>query len=231
MKQQILTLALILCCAISTVHTTEKLKISLFIEALCPDSKNTVQKSFTPAVNNGLLDMADVTYYVAGNASDVGYIRGIGQYKFTCQHDSIECGANIYENCMLRLGKDNKTALQSIGCMFDNIERYSKDKDTFDAFMKCNAKFYRDDHATLANIVNCVGLHSSQGFDFFDDAIKATPKEHTFIPWAAVDGRTLNQADRDSINSNVLKWVCENYQGDKVAACKTTSKFLQIVEA
>ena len=230
MKLQLLTLALILCCASEAVHTADKLKISLYVEALCPDSKNTIQNSFTPAIKNGLLDMADVTYYLAGNASDDTYVRGSGEYKFTCQHDSIECGANIMENCMLRLAKDNKTALQSIGCMFDNIERHSDDVATYDAFVKCNTQFYKDDIPTLTNIENCAGPQISQGFDFFDDAIQATPKEHTFIPWAAVDGITLSQTDRDLINSNVLKWACDRYQGAKPAACQTSSRFLSLIE-
>merc|ERR1712224_114318 len=201
MKIQLFTIALIFLSAVSA-QNVEKLKITLFVEALCPDSKHTVTTSFTPAINNGLLDMADVNYYLAGNASDDGYVRGSGKYSFKCQHDEIECGSNIDENCMLHHAPDRKTALLSIGCMFTEIMRHSTATETNDAFLKCTTQYYKTDFRTMVNIQKCKGSNIKEGLDLFDDAIKATPKDHTFIPWATVDGVTLTQKDRDAINNN-----------------------------
>jgi len=119
MKQYLLSVAIILSLAVSAVHTADKLKMTLFVESLCPDCKHTVTTSFTPAINNGLLDMVDLDYVVAGNASDDKFVRGSGAYNFTCQHGSVECLANVYENCVVRLDSNRKRALQTVGCMFD----------------------------------------------------------------------------------------------------------------
>merc|ERR1711957_174370 len=104
MKQYLLSVAIILSLAVSAVHTADKLKMTLFVESLCPDCKHTVTTSFTPAINNGLLDMVDLDYVVAGNASDDKFVRGSGAYNFTCQHGSVECLANVYCNFWDDLG-------------------------------------------------------------------------------------------------------------------------------
>jgi len=92
------------------------------------------------------------------------------------------------------------------------------------------AQNYKDDIPTLTNVENCAGVDWKNGYDLLDDAIKTTPAEHSFIPWETVEGKTLTQSDRDAINDNVLQWACDNYDGEKVAACKSTQERRRIYE-
>merc|ERR1712087_126741 len=213
---------ILLSLAISSANTAEKLKMKLFIEALCPDSKAAIKNSFTPALEKGLLNMVDLDYIIAGNASDEGYKRGSGLYNFKCQHGEIECQTNILENCIVRLDSNRKRALETVGCMFDKIYMHSTYQDTYHTFIQCMAQNYKDDIPSLTNIENCSGADYKRGFDLFDDAIQQTPKDHSFIPWETVDGKTLTQDDRDAIHQDVFTWACNQYEGETIAACKKT---------
>jgi len=174
--------------------------------------------------------MADVEYHVAGNASNEGYIRGSGKYKFTCQHGQDECKANIYENCFLRMPGDKLTSLKSVACMFNRILHHKNPIPTNLAFLECANKFLEIDYTTWYGMILCGTEDHYKGLDFFDDAINLTPKDHTSIPWVIVEGITLTQDDRDSINSNVMEWVCQNYEGEKVEACTNQKNLMTIID-
>ena len=230
MNRNLLALALILACTISIVNTADKLKITLYIESLCPDCKNTVQGSFTPAIKNGLLDMAEVNYVTAGNASSENFKRGTMDYNFKCQHNDAECYANIYSNCMNNMAESEMQKFLYFDCMFNNlwaagVDKTSTMKDILDVWNVCLNKFVSEDQQRWVFYCSFNG----KGFNLFDDAIKATPK-HDFIPWAAVEGKTLTQADRDLINSDVLKWACDNFEGTKPESCKSSLRFLPKTE-
>jgi len=230
MKQYLLPLALILSLAVSTVNTADKLKMNLYVEALCPDSRWTMLMSMNSAIKGGLLDMVDLNYVVAGNASSDNYVRGSGEYNFTCQHGSVECFSNVYMNCVSHLDSNKKRALQTVICMFDYSARLANIVDQDEVLTKCLVKNYQDDALAIKKVQECA-YGNMAGFDLLDDAIKATPKDHTNIPWATVEGRTLTASDQKAISSDVLSWVCDNYDIDaSIAACKSTQASISIIE-
>ena len=199
---------------------TDKMKIDLYIEALCSDCKNASQKSYTPAIQNGLLEMADVNYIIAGNASHNRYIRGDGVYKFTCQFGVPECHALIYQNCMLKFIPDKVDKLLSISCMFDKIDNKSDTETIFKVYQKCASQYSKSVEHQV-KILNCAEVDKSIGYDQLYDAILETPG-HNNIPWAVVENKPLSQKDRNAIDNNILKWACENYQGVKPKSCENT---------
>ena len=64
-----------------------------------------------------------------------------------------------------------------------------------------------------------------ENFELFDIAIKNTPP-HIGVPWPTVEGRKLSSTDRDTINIDVLKWTCENFEGQKPKSCENYTKAL-----
>ena len=158
--------------------TAEKLKITLNVESLCPDCKNTVTKSFMPAIDNGLLDMVEVTYVTAGNVSSDGYKRGSSMFSFHCQHKEPECWGNIYETCMWRYAENDMQKYKVFYCMFNEVDNHSTKSEVNTAWHKCFEKFVGSIDVQMW-IIDC--SVNSDGFLMFDDNIKATPK-HDFIP-------------------------------------------------
>ena len=101
----------------SLPQSDSKLKIKLFAESLCPYCVMAVGK-FETAIQNGLLEIADVEYYVAGNAKVTG--KSGNMWQFTCQHGQNECYGNALESCIWNHAATRLDALNSIACMFAN---------------------------------------------------------------------------------------------------------------
>merc|ERR1711862_891797 len=118
------------------------------------------------------------------------------------------------------MDSNRKRALQTVGCMFDEIEGNYTAEETYLVYNQCMALNYKDDSQTKHKVGECWGVNYKNGYDFLDDAINVTPKVHSFIPWETVEGMTLTQSDRDAIHEDVLQWACEHYKGESVAACK-----------
>lgn len=93
--------------------------VTVFYEALCPDSKNFVLKQLTPTYEK-LPDWVYIELIPYGKASTT--TNPDGTYSFECQHGQKECDANMYHACVLDIVKDNKTMLVIIDCMIaDNL--------------------------------------------------------------------------------------------------------------
>ena len=183
---------------------------------MCPDCKHTLLDSFSPAIDNGLLEMADVNFNIAGNAKvDTD---STGARTFTCQHGETECATNLMETCFQLSAPDHLTALKSVMCVFEDLPSNSKNL----GVNRCADKY----NLPFGPIFKCIV--QGEGEQLFYDAIQRTPA-HTFIPWAVVDGKELTQSDRDMINNDVLKWACENYGGKKPESCNKMKIALSII--
>lgn len=100
-------------------HIKAPAVVSVFYEALCPDSKNFILKQLTPTYKK-LPDWVIVDLVPYGKASTT--TNPDGTYSFQCQHGQRECEANMYHACTIDLVKDNETMLAIIDCMIsDNL--------------------------------------------------------------------------------------------------------------
>jgi len=189
-------------CPSTEIMAPKKLQIQLNIESLCPDSVNAVVQSFAPAIQDGrLLEMADVTFNIAGKAKAVENKKYPGFYNFTCQNGPGECFLNQAENCIQKYVTEPKTQLMSIVCMFDQTRTDFKKHD--EAMNVCSEAYQWTDK--LKTIRHCI---NHEGSTLHYEAIQRTPKAFTYVPWPAVQGMILTDADRQAINQDVLKWVC-----------------------
>lgn len=87
--------------------------ITVFYEALCPDSKYFLSKQMLPAFKMAasIMDVKLVPYGKATTSlSD-------GNLSFECQHGPTECQANIYHACAVDIIKDPLVRLEVISCM------------------------------------------------------------------------------------------------------------------
>lgn len=96
----------------------KNVKVSVYYEALCPDSRFFVAYQLLPTYK-------DFQNYVTLDLIPYGKAQTIetdGHIEFQCQHDAVECFANKVHACVIDLIEDPLVQLEYISCMIkDNI--------------------------------------------------------------------------------------------------------------
>lgn len=89
-----------------------KVKVGVFFESKCPDSRNFFLDQLIPVYMNQSSGM-NLQLVPFGKA------RVVAKDRMICQHGRLECQGNRFMACVLARS-DNQTAnLLTIGCMFD----------------------------------------------------------------------------------------------------------------
>lgn len=92
----------------------EKVKVTVYYEALCPDSKNFIVRQLLPLYSSlpGYFKLDLVPY---GKAKT---IEVKGNLSFRCQHGTVECIANKIHACAIQFtNSDPLLQIQYIACM------------------------------------------------------------------------------------------------------------------
>lgn len=180
-------------------HSTPVL-VTVFYEALCPDSKYFLIKQLVPAYKTAP-DMMIIKLVPYGKATTSENIDG--SYHFECQHGIAECQSNIYHACVIEHVKDQGTQLNFISCMIMAHHGSGNPKDTF---IKCAGEHKLEDGVSRS-IQNC--YHSSYGnrlLKLNGDETHALRPKITFIPTVTLDGSQEKQSD---ILKNFLLALCK----------------------
>jgi interferon gamma-inducible protein 30 len=182
------------------------LKIDIYIESLCPDSRNFVLKSFRnfQAFPNRA-QLADVTFYSFGNA--IEKLDG-SKWVFECQHGENECLGNTIHSCaQARLEKDAYNNF--LICIFNDIGKTRLD-------FKRSLSNCLNNTELVGQILQCA--NSKEGNELHHRMARLTPAEHTYVPWVTVDGKH-NKNVEDMIMLDMVKYLCKDRQ--EVPGCKT----------
>ncbi|KAL0278933.1 UNVERIFIED_CONTAM: hypothetical protein PYX00_000610 [Menopon gallinae] len=91
--------------------------VTVFYEALCPDSKSFITKQVLPAFEKAprLISLSLVPYGKAQTVED-----SFGNISFSCQHGPVECQANKIHACAIEYIRDMRLLLRYISCMISN---------------------------------------------------------------------------------------------------------------
>ncbi|XP_064535103.1 gamma-interferon-inducible lysosomal thiol reductase [Drosophila montana] len=177
--------------------------VTVFYEALCPDSKYFITKQLLPAykVAAPIMEVQLVPYGKAHTTTD-----DEGKLIFDCQHGPTECQANTYHACAAEVIDDPLIRLEVVNCMIrDN--RIPKD-----AMQKC-AKQYNVENIDL--IQKCFDSdHGSELMKLNGDATHALRPPVKFIPTITIDG---SQGRQESILKDLLSEVCKATGGSEAA--------------
>ncbi|KRT83745.1 hypothetical protein AMK59_3384, partial [Oryctes borbonicus] len=96
----------------------EVIKVSIYYEALCSDSRNFIVNQLAPAYED-LHDEMFLDFIPYGKAKTH---ENDGKITFTCQHGPTECQANKIHACVIDILPEQRMQLKYISCMiYDNI--------------------------------------------------------------------------------------------------------------
>ena len=182
----------------------------MMVESLCPDCLHTVTKSFAPAIDQGLFEIADVTFVPYGNSKETLQAQDIYSYK--CQNTQDECYGNALYSCILHHMADKEQANKALVCMFTAVD--AKASNFNQSLIDCSKKF----NFNSSEVWACA--NNQEGNKLQHQAALATPKHHG-VPWPVVEGKFLTAFDRTLINEDVMKYACRKYVGPvKLPACQ-----------
>ncbi|XP_070855227.1 gamma-interferon-inducible lysosomal thiol reductase isoform X5 [Drosophila suzukii] len=166
---------------ILTNQRSMKVVVTVFYEALCPDSKYFLTKQLLPTfkVAEEFMEVQLAPYGKARKKELNGKIT------FDCQHGPTECQANIYHACATKIIEDPLLRLNVVTCMIGD------NRVPQDAMHKC-AKEHNIDYTLIQKCSD-----SKQGLDLLKlnaEATHALRPPVTFIPTITIDGSQGRQA-------------------------------------
>uniref|UniRef100_A0A8D8WZG4 Gamma-interferon-inducible lysosomal thiol reductase n=1 Tax=Cacopsylla melanoneura TaxID=428564 RepID=A0A8D8WZG4_9HEMI len=172
------------------------IKVSVYYEALCPDSRNFILHQLVPTYERGprIVDYELVPY---GKAKTEELVPPGNHYKFQCQHGSVECYANKIHSCAARYVSKKTTLLKFVACMInDNMEPEQ-------VAMDCA----REHAIDVSPILLCAqGPEGEILLKNYGEMTAALRPKVSFIPTILINGNQYNQA---RILKNLWSSVCD----------------------
>lgn len=170
----------------------QKVLVSVYYEALCPDSRSFVIKQLVPTFKK-IHENLQVELIPYGNAKTIETPTG---YEFLCQHGPTECEANIIHACVIDLVIDPSIQLDYVTCMIqDNMQPEV-------VMRKCAVKVNLD----VTPIEKCwKGTKGKELLAKYGEMTDDLSPKATFIPTITLDKDSNDQA---AILKNLLKQVC-----------------------
>ncbi|XP_047477060.1 gamma-interferon-inducible lysosomal thiol reductase-like isoform X2 [Penaeus chinensis] len=179
------------------------MRIEIYYEVLCTDSRNFIMRQLTPAYEK-LKDILQVGLVPYGKAETQ---EKNGKVTFDCQHGPRECEGNIVHACVTNIIKDEAKQIAIVHCMIDRNEQP----------MVVGKKCVEKHGEKWESISSCVT--SDKGASILKHMGEMTHRLKpgvTFIPTITIDG---SQEDQKHILLDFHKVLCKRYKGPRHPSC------------
>nr|WIM01436.1 gamma-interferon-inducible lysosomal thiol reductase-like protein [Limnephilus flavicornis] len=199
--RQILTVLLVVCAAGGILAkskknaSSDKLKVAVYYEALCSDSKSFVIQQLYPAWQN-LHDAIRVKLVPYGKA--IHNKNKDGKWEFDCQHGPRECYGNKIQGCVLRSKE------LTDGQKFDLIRCLMADRNPDMALQQC-AGVVNVDASAIESCAN--GTMGDEILASYGDKTHQLNFNLAFVP-TVIFNEKFNQADQDAAMSDLKGVIC-----------------------
>ncbi|EDO35014.1 predicted protein [Nematostella vectensis] len=187
-----------------------KVSIALYYESLCPGCRAFISDQLYPTYQK-IGEIMDITLVPYGNAQQYKYGN---KWVFSCQHGQGECEGNIIESCAINILQNLTTYFPFIHC----FEQYISSSNPSSTARYC-AQLLRIDYTPIDKCAS-----GPQGNQFEHDMgvkTEALEPQHQFVPWVTMNGKHTEEIQNEA-TTELLKLVCDSYQGAKPAACTRT---------
>lgn len=200
-----LLLAFLACLAISEISAQGKVKVSVYYEVLCPDSKDFVTKQLFPVFNGPLRDSVQIDLVPYGKATTKK--TPDGSFEFKCQHGPSECVSNMFHACSIKLYGVDKTVPYA-NCMMSKSRPAN--------FAEECAKTTGLDFSQLKACQS--GKQGPSLLAEMGDRTKALSPKMVFVPWITFNG-VFSQKDETDAQDDLAKVICSKLVGQKPNGC------------
>ena len=182
-----------------------KVKVEIFYESLCPDSKNFFVDTLEPSLSSQLNQYISITLVPYGKAHVT--IPSPAPYQFSCQHGPLECEGNKYHNCAQKYLKNQSWRIKLTTCMFKKVFTSLSKADWSKVVEDCSEQLGLSTY--LPRIQKCAG--SLEGSELLHQAGVKTGVRN-FIPTVVLSvGREGEQMvlDTRELVQDFKKKICD----------------------
>ncbi|KAK4883208.1 hypothetical protein RN001_006527 [Aquatica leii] len=197
MNSLLLLVALILSSSFQDTH--RKLKVSIYYEALCDDSKKFLLDQFYPAYSRiGSNLLVDLVPYGKATHELIN-----GEWEFQCQHGLSECVGNRYQACGLALNKCQDKQIEYINCLMGSVNASSQN-----TLEKCASKL----DVPAVDIMKCSqSRRGDQLLAKYGDQTHKVQPMITFVP-TIIFNDSFDSDIQESSLKNFLETACDVLQ-------------------
>lgn len=178
--------------------TNQKVKIGIYYESLCPDSRRFFVKQLLPVYK-------EIASIIEPTLVPFGHARIVGPNKMACQHGPRECENNRFAACVQSKASNDADMINTVGCLFSSKMQVQD----------CIAKNLP--YATYDDIEKCKS--SNDSFSMMETNEKLTGQV-SYIPKLTLNGQYSEDIQQE-LENNLKKTVCKNYNGTKPEACNS----------
>lgn len=191
--------------ATNGVSSSQKVKLTLYYETLCPYCARFIVNELVKLYQNGLISIVDLRLVPWGNAN-MDFTR-----SFICQHGPDECFLNTVEACAIDAWPNLKVHYDFIRCT-EAVAVEGKHSQWGTCFQRLQL--------VPKPISDC--YYSGRGNQLEQQYAEETGKlnpPHAFVPWVVVNNQPLYEDYMKFMN-----YICKAYKGPAIPkACKSLS--------
>lgn len=164
--------------------------------------------------------MVNVTIYPYGNAKESEEIVR-NTWKFTCQHGSQECDANMVETCFINLVDFDQNKYMSFLFAYEKAIEKQRKKNSFAAAKEVyDAGNWEPSWDALSKCMGSAGENGGEDGNRYmhQMALWTAAAKHQFTPWLTLNGKHTTTIQNDCAK-DTLECTCKVYGGSN-PCCK-----------
>jgi interferon gamma-inducible protein 30 len=201
-----------------TTHTRSStpfppaVQVTIYVEALCIDSKRYFNDQLVPTYNQLGSEVMDLKIVVFGNAR-----IDVKNKTLQCQHGEAECDANSHDQCAVDIYPYPDRYLPYLTCLFNSLPMGRRSEPYPKAvFASCARHAALDAHA----LQQCHD-DPERVWELQKQTAALSPSELNHVPWVELNGTYMDEEKADLLTS-----VCQLYleSGGSHSACDTSSQ-------
>jgi interferon gamma-inducible protein 30 len=196
----------------SSTTSSPTVQVTIYVEALCIDSKRYFNDQLVPTYNQLGSEVMDLKIVVFGNAR-----IDLTNKTLQCQHGEAECDANSYDQCAADIYPYPERYLPYLTCLFNSLPMGRRSEPYPKAvFASCARHAALDAHA----LQQCHD-DPERVWELQKQAAALSPSELNHVPWVELNGTYMDEEKGDLLTS-----VCQLYteSGGSHPACGTSSQ-------